>query len=285
MSLPTKRGQYISERRAGMSTVSLTLDTQKLAHHYEQVSAAHQFKGGQLLIEELAIMLGEKVLDVGCGTGLLAEYVATLVGPTGAVVGIDPLPLRVVLAHQKQRSNLSFKVGTAYDLRDFPEASFDVVYLNAVLHWLPDKLGPLQEIYRVLKEGGRLGISTSSKDHPNQLQEIKTLVLAREPYSRYAEASEGMAHRVSAGELESLFKQTGFAVKSIEVRPNVRYHPTPEAAIEFAEASSFGNFLGHLPAELRATAREEIMRELEQYRTPDGIRRDGARIIAVALKS
>jgi hypothetical protein len=70
----------------------------------------------------------------------------------------------------------------------------------------------------------------------------------------------------------------------MEVRPHVRYHPTPEAALEFVEASSFGNFLGHLPAELRTAAREEIMRELEQYRTPEGIRRDGARIIAVALK-
>jgi arsenite methyltransferase len=267
-----------------MSTVSLTLDTQELAHHYEQVSAAHQFKAGQVLIEELAVAPGEKVLDVGSGTGLLAEYVAGLVGPTGSVVGIDPLPLRIALAQQKERSNLSFKVGTADNLREFPEASFDVVYLNAVLHWLPDKLGPLREIYRVLKKRGRLGISTGSKDHSNQLQAIKEIVLSREPYSRYAEASDGIAHRVSAGELDSLLEQAGFTVKKMEVRPHVRYHPTPEAAIEFAEASSFGNFLGHLPAELRTAAGKEIMRELEQYRTPEGIRRDGARIIAVALK-
>src|SRR5215831_12166469 len=149
-----------------MSTVSLTLDTQELAHHYEQVSAAHQFKAGQMLIEKLAVAPGEHVLDVGCGTGLLAEYVAGLVDPTGSVVGIDPLPLRVALARQKEKSNLSFRVGTADDLHDFDKASFDVVYLNAVLHWLPDKLGPLREIYRVLKKGGRLGISTGPKDHP-----------------------------------------------------------------------------------------------------------------------
>lgn len=265
-----------------MSTVSLTLDTQELAQHYEQVSAAHQFKAGQILIAELAIAPGEKVLDVGSGTGLLAEYVAGLVGPTGSVVGIDPLPLRIALARQKSRSNLSFQVGTAYDVHDFPEASFDVVYLNAVLHWLPEKLGPLREFFRVLKRGGRLGISTGSKEHP--LQVLKTQVLAREPYSRYAEASDGTAHRVSAGELENLLHQTGFEIKTVTVRPQVRLYPTPEAAIEFVEASSFGNFLGHLPAALRMAAREEIMRELEQFRTPEGIRRDGARTIAVALK-
>jgi ubiquinone/menaquinone biosynthesis C-methylase UbiE len=267
-----------------MATVSLTLDTQELAHHYDRLSAAHQFKAGQILIGELALVPGEKVLDVGSGTGLLAEYVAGLVGPAGSVVGIDPLLLRVALAQAKGRPNLSFKVGTAYDLRAFPEASFDVVYLNAVFHWLPDKLEPLREIFRVLKRGGRLGLSTGSKDHPNQLQAIKALVLAREPYSCYAEALDGGTQRVSAGELESLLGQTGFAVKTIAVRPHVRHHPTPEAAIEFAEASSFGNFLGHLPAELRTAAREEIKRELEQFRTPEGIRREGARIIAVALK-
>ena len=267
-----------------MSTVSLTLDTQELAHHYEQVSAAHQFTAGQILIEELAVAPGEHVLDVGCGTGLLAEYVAGLVGPTGSVVGIDPLPLRVALAQQKGRSNLSFKVGTADDLRDFPAASFAVVYLNAVFHWLPEKLEPLREIFRVLKRGGRLGISTGSKDHPNQLQAIKEMVLAHEPYSRYAEALGGMPQRVSAGELESLLHQTGFEIKTITVRPHVLHHPTPEAAIAFAEASSFGNFLGHLPAELRTAAGEEIRRALEQFRTPEGIRREGARIIAVALK-
>jgi len=280
----TNKEYAIDEHEKGeeMSTVSLTLDTQELAYHYEHVSAAHQFEAGKVLIEELAITPGEKVLDVGCGTGLLAEYVVGLVGPTGSVVGIDPLPLRITLAQQKRQSNLSFQVGTAEDLHDFPEASFDVVYLNAVLHWLPDKLRPLREISRMLKKGGRLGISTGSKDHP--VLALKTLVLAREPYCHYAEASGGRTYRVSGAELESLLDQAGFAVHKMEVRPQVHHHPTPEAAIAFAEASSFGNFLGHLPTDLRTAAREEIMRELEQYHTPEGIRRDGARIIAVALK-
>jgi ubiquinone/menaquinone biosynthesis C-methylase UbiE len=275
---------FLGERQESMSTVSLTLDTQELAHHYEQISAAHQFKAGQILIGELTIVPGEKVLDVGSGTGLLAEYVAGLVGPAGSVIGIDPLPLRIALARDKERANLSFKVGSADNLSEFPAEGFDVVYLNAVFHWLPEKLEPLRQIYRVLKKGGRLGLSTGSKEHSNQLQTIKARVLAREPYRRHTTGSGGGMYRVSVDELHSLLDQTGFEVQKIAVQPHVRHHPTPEAAIEFAEASSFGNFLGHLPEELRTAAREEIMRELEYFRTPEGIRREGARIIAVAIK-
>jgi arsenite methyltransferase len=66
-----------------------------LARHYEQVSADRQFKAGKTLVERLALRPGEHVLDVGSGRGLLAEYVAEIVGPVGFVTAIDPLPLRI----------------------------------------------------------------------------------------------------------------------------------------------------------------------------------------------
>jgi len=118
-----------------------------------------QFKSGQNLISELGVAPGETVLDVGSGTGLLAEFTADTVGITGAVMGIDPLPLRVELATRRSRSNLNFAVGDAKDLSSFPRASFDVVYLNAVFHWLHEKITPLRQFNRVLKAGGRLGIT------------------------------------------------------------------------------------------------------------------------------
>ncbi|MGH7934152.1 MAG: class I SAM-dependent methyltransferase [Candidatus Binataceae bacterium] len=267
-----------------MSNPSLTLDTEDLARRYERVSAERQFKAGQVLIAALAIAPGEHILDIGCGTGLLAAYAAGRAGATGSITGIDPLPLRIELAQKKTRPNLSFKVGNAYDLNEFPEASFDVVYLNAVFHWLAEKLEALRQIRRVLKRGGRLGISIRSRGQRSQLQAIASQVLAHAPYSNYAEAATDRIHRVNASELQSLFGQTGFYVKKIEVRPDVQYHQTAEAAIEHAEASSFGNFLSHLPEDLRITARDEIKRELEQVLTPEGIRREGDRIVAVAIK-
>lgn len=267
-----------------MPAVKLIFDTADLAQNYEQLSADRQFKFGQRLVQDLDVKSGDKVLDVGSGTGLLAEYAAVLVGAEGSVVGIDPLPLRVELAKRRSRPNLTFAVGDANDLTSFASDSFDVVYLNAVFHWLPEKQGPLKQFNRVLKQGGRIGITTGAKEHLNPLQSIKAKVLAREPYSAYPDATDGVGYRVSLVELTNLLDQTGFGVQKIELRPALHNHPTGEAAVAFSEASSFGNFLGHLPDELRPAARVEIAAELEKLRTPRGIGVEVVQIAAIAVK-
>ena len=136
--------------------VSLNLDTPELAATYDVVGQ-RQFSHGKLLIQDLGVRYGQRVLDVGAGTGLLAAYVASIVGPQGKVVAIDPLPLRVELA-SKKAAEVEAKVGRAEDLSAFPANSFDVVYLNSVIHWIPDKAKVLAEAHRVLKPGGRLAI-------------------------------------------------------------------------------------------------------------------------------
>jgi len=274
----------LSAEPAIQSSVKLVFDTEILAHNYERLSAERQFKSGQTLISELGIAPGDRVLDVGSGTGLLAEFTTDVVGPTGAVVGIDPLPLRVELAKRRGRPNLSFAVGDANDLSSFAGESFDVVYLNAVFHWLREKLSPLRQFHRVLKAGGRLGITTGDKAHISVLQSLKSEVLSQKPYSSYPEALNGSAYSVSVVELVHLLDQTGFVVQKIELQPSTQYHPTEEAAIAFIEASSFGNFLGHLPEDLRAVARTEIAAELKKHRTSKGIALDGVRIVAIAVK-
>lgn len=279
-----------------MSSPSLSLDTEELAQRYERISADRQFRGGQELLRELALAPGETVLDIGCGTGMLAEYAASLVGPAGSVIGIDPLPLRVEIAKKRIAANLTFKVGNAYDLGEVAADSFDVVYMNAVFHWLPEKSAPLRAVFRALKPGGRLGITAAPPESHNWLHVIRHRVLAREPYSKYPEAQAGQNYRVSRDELGKLLLENGFAVALLETRVSVanasaRGQWTAEGALDFAEASSFGNFLGHLPKELQVSARDEIKRELESLmlrRRPDDAPRENTarpgRIIAVATK-
>ena len=261
----------------------LTEDNEELARDYERVSASHQFRSGKLLVRELAIAPGERVLDVGCGTGLLAEHIADLVGPTGTVLGIDPLPLRIVLAQAKARRNLQFKVADAYDLSAIPTDGFDVVCLNAVFHWLPEKSGPLREFARVLKPGGRLGISNGARGPRTRFQELVFAVLARPPFSAYARPNGGLTHRVDEQEMRQLLTAAGFAVKSIEAHESVREFASPQALVRYSEASSFGNLLAHLPAELRPSAREVMGRELAALAAPDGtISQSSRRLMVVA---
>ena len=265
-------------------TLSLTFDTPDLAHRYDQASVERQFRAGKTLIAKLRIRPGEHVLDVGTGTGRLAEHVAWLVAPTGTVHGIDPLPLRIEIARRRVASNLLFQVGTAEALDSLPAARFDVVYLNAVLHWIPEKLHALQQIHRVLKPGGRLGITTGSREHPTSVQAVRRRILAREPYRRFPGSERGAAQRVTLSELVELFKRANFLVSSIDIEPHVAFHATADDAIEFSQASSFGNFLGHLPEECRSAARREIAEELDKLRTPSGVPQQGARIVALGSK-
>jgi demethylmenaquinone methyltransferase/2-methoxy-6-polyprenyl-1,4-benzoquinol methylase/phosphoethanolamine N-methyltransferase len=102
---------------------------------------------------------GEKVLDVGCGTGSLAIDAKGKAGPAGEVHGIDAAPEMIEVARQKAGKkgvDVGFRVGLIEDI-PFPDGQFDVVLNSFVLHHLPHDLKRkgFAEIHRVLKPGGR----------------------------------------------------------------------------------------------------------------------------------
>ncbi len=112
------------------------------------------------IITAARLKLGQRVLDVGCGTGTLAVAAAEVVGTEGRVHGIDPAPEMIARARAKAAkaaAAVEFEVGVVEALA-FPDQSMDVVLSTLMFHHLPDPLKPvgLVEIRRVLAPGGRL---------------------------------------------------------------------------------------------------------------------------------
>ena len=105
---------------------------------------------------------GERVLEVGCGTGDVALAAGARVGSTGSVHGIDPSPEMIAVARDKATraaAAVDFQIGVIEALA-FPDAAFDAVLSSLMMHHLPDELKRrgLAEIARVLKPGGRCAI-------------------------------------------------------------------------------------------------------------------------------
>ena len=123
----------------------------------------------QALIAAAGVQPGQRVLDVGCGTGYFARLLAVVVGPDGLVVGIDQSPEMAAYASRKAARvrNCQFHVGTAEAL-DFPAQHFDVVVSSLVLHHLPEDLRvpALREMRWVLRPGG--GLLVAEAQSPRQ---------------------------------------------------------------------------------------------------------------------
>lgn len=108
------------------------------------------------------ILPGERVVDVGSGSGFDSLIAARLVGATGHVVGVDMTPEMLVKARETARqaglSNVEFREGLAEAL-PVPDGWADVVISNGALNLAPDKSVALQEMARVLKSTGRLQLA------------------------------------------------------------------------------------------------------------------------------
>jgi SAM-dependent methyltransferase len=99
----------------------------------------------------------QRVLDVGCGTGVLACVAAAQVGPEGAVVGLDPSDEMLAVARRKSAA-VDWHTGRAEAI-PFADGSFDAVVSQFALMFFDDRVAALREMMRVLRPGGRMAVA------------------------------------------------------------------------------------------------------------------------------
>jgi ubiquinone/menaquinone biosynthesis C-methylase UbiE len=270
-----------------MKLSNMKYDTMELAERYDRISDS-QFERGSRLLEMMGVKKGNVVLDVGCGTGRLAIHASGVVGASGRIFGLDPSMYRVRVAKDKLKGltndNVSLSQGRAEDLGLFQDGVFDHVYYSSVFHWVEDKSTALKEAYRVLKPGGKIGMTTGDRNNQAGLRALTDKVIARPPYKGHVRAEDDASKRVTRGELEGLLSAARFSDVRVTVQEKKRYYSSPNEAFEFSEASSFGNSLMHIPEGLRAQAMKDIAVELEKMMTAAGIELSSTGMFVIAVK-
>lgn len=134
------------------------------------------------LLEALDLKAGDRVLDLGCGAGVIAKYIAE---ETGAdVTGIDLAAPAIAEARARSTpdgSGPTFLEGDI-DALDFPDASFDAVISLDTLYWVSDLTAAVKGIARIVRPGGQLGIfmeQARGEADPAEVLEAGTTDLAR----------------------------------------------------------------------------------------------------------
>jgi ubiquinone/menaquinone biosynthesis C-methylase UbiE len=135
----------------------------RLAEVYDRRWASYVEGSVRETLRRIEIRDGDRVLDVGCGTGVLLEAIAGR-APAARLAGVDLSLAMLAVARHKLGERASLVAGEAGGL-PFADHRFDLVLSSSALHYWPDPAAGLAEIARVLRPGGRVGITDWCADY------------------------------------------------------------------------------------------------------------------------
>lgn len=224
------------------------------------------------LVELAALRPGERVLDLACGTGLLARLAAPKVGPTGKVTGLDFNSGMLAVARtlpSPSGASITWVEGSAVAM-DLPNASFDVILCQQGVQFFPDKPKALREMHRVLAPGGRVLLSVWKSAGPYNIAVGEALERHVSPET----ATKYRASRVvpNAEELHRLLLEAGFC--AVEVRPSsmvIRLPSIEKFVLGHLSSSPVAGAVAALKEEERAILAKRVKSALQPYAEGDGV--------------
>ncbi len=180
-----------------------TADTKWNANLYDD-KHSFVFKYGEDLVDLLSPVTGERILDLGCGTG----YLTSVIAASGAsVVGIDS-SFDMIAKAKTAYPELDFKVQAATEF--YFDEHFNAIFSNAVLHWVLQKEMAIDCMYRNLKKSGRLVLEFGGKHNVARI--ITALQNSLIKHGFVENAAIPLWYFPSLGEYTSLLEKRGFRV-------------------------------------------------------------------------
>ncbi|MEJ2055148.1 MAG: methyltransferase domain-containing protein, partial [Calditrichaceae bacterium] len=192
----------------------------------------NQKRWAQELIGKLNLKGNEHVLDLGCGDGKISAEIAKLV-PHGTITGMDSSEAMVELASSKfselKYPNLNFIKGDARSFRI--SNAYDIVFSNAVLHWVIDHRPVLRNIYECLRAGGTILLQMGGKGNASEILKVLDEIGKEETWQAYFENFDFPYGFYGVAEYKKWLTAAGFVIKRVELIPKVMTH-TNKSALE-----------------------------------------------------
>lgn len=239
------------------------------ARAYEELHVNALFRQwSRPLLDAADVTADDHVLDVACGTGIVAREALTRVGPTGSVTGIDIGPGMLTVAREIE-PRVTWIEGDATQL-PFDDGLFDAVVCQFGLMFFPDRARAVVEMLRCVKPGRTAAVAVWESLEQSEAYPITVDLLQRLAGPAAAEALRAPFVLGDTTALTQLFEEAGASALSIETRHGTARFPSVRSMVE-ADVRGWLPIMGVL---LDDDLIEQILAEAEdvlrQFVQPDG---------------